>query len=58
MAAIRLALVLWEVMLVMFSNGPPHIAEQKQGDQLEPTYMNDREMWRERVRDICAGGTT
>ena len=24
--------------LVMFSYGPPHMAEQKQGDQLEPTY--------------------
>ena len=23
-----------------------------------PEAMNDREMWRERVRDICAGGTT
>ena len=22
----------------MFSNGPPYMAEQKQGDQLEPTY--------------------
>ena len=41
----------------MFSNEPPHMAEQKQDDQLEPTYsssvrirdeeqpeeMNDRE---------------
>ena len=50
------------------------MAEQKQDDQLEPTYsssedmgcspedlpevMNDKEDWRERVRDICAGGTT
>ena len=51
------------------------MAEQKQGDQVEPTYsssvwirdvalsnlpeaMNDREEWRERVRDIRAGGTT
>ena len=25
---------------VMFSNGPPHIAEQKQGDQLETTYSS------------------
>ena len=56
----------------MFSNGPPHMTEQKQGDQLKPTYsslvriqlsedlpetMNDREEWRERVRDIRAGGT-
>ena len=24
----------------MFSYGPPHIAEQKQGDQLEPTYSS------------------
>ena len=23
-----------------------------------PEVMNDREKWRERVRDICAGGTT
>ena len=54
---------------------PPHMAELKQDDQLEPTYrssvritvcnpevlpeaMNDWEEWRERVRDICAGGTT
>ena len=57
----------------MYSYGPLHMAEQKQGDQLKPTYsssdmgcspedlaeaMNDREGWRERVRDICADGTT
>ena len=56
----------------MFSYGPPHMAEQKQSDQLKPTYsssvriqevalsevMNDRERWWERVRDIHAGGTT
>ena len=45
----------------MYSYGPPHLTEQKQGDQLEPTYsssedtgcspeylpeaMNDREEW-------------
>ena len=43
------------------------MAEQKQDDQLEPTYsssedlpeaMNDREEWRERVRDIRADGMT
>ena len=50
------------------------MAKQKQDDQLEHTYssyvdmgcspedipeaMNDREKWRERVRDIRAGGTT
>ena len=48
------------------------MTEQKQGNQLEPTYsedtgcspedlpeaMNDREERRERVRDIRAGGTT
>ena len=51
------------------------MAEQKQGDQLKPTWrqicedtgyspgdhleaMNDWEEWRERVRDIHAGGTT
>ena len=62
--------------LVMYSYGPLHIAEQKQGDQIEPTYsrirgedtgcspedqpkaMNDREGWRERIRDIRAGGMT
>ena len=40
------------------------MAEQKQDDQLEHTYytyilkaMNDREKWRDRVRDIRAGGT-
>ena len=36
----------------MYSYGPPHMAEQKQDDQLEHTYisyrMNDREKWRER----------
>ena len=59
----------------MYSYGPPHMAEQKQDDQLEHTFssyvrirdvalktlseaMNDREKWRERVRDICANGTT
>ena len=57
----------------MYSYGPPHMAEQKQDDQLEHTYssedtecspenlpevMNDREKWRERIRDIHAGGTT
>ena len=58
----------------MYSYGPPHIAKQKQDDQLELTYssyvktgcnpedlpeaMNDREKWRERVRDIRAGGMT
>ena len=48
------------------------MAEQKQDDLLENTYssyvrirdedlpkaMNDREKWRERVRDIRASGTT
>ena len=48
------------------------MAKQKQDDQLEqqlcedtrshpedlPEAMNDREKWRERARDICAGGTT
>ena len=27
----------------MYSNGPLHMAEQKQGDQLEPTYSSS--MW-------------
>ena len=47
------------------------MTKQKQGNQLEPTYsssedtgcslrkaMNEREEWRERVRDIHADGTT
>ena len=39
------------------------MAEQKQDDQHEHTFskaeaMNDREKWRERVRDICATSTT
>ena len=59
----------------MYSYRPLHIAEQKQDDQLEHTYMqlcedtgcspedlpeamNDREKWRERVKDIRASGTT
>ena len=51
---------------------PPHMAEQKQDDQLEHIYssyvrirdedlteaMNDREKWLERLRDIRASGTT
>ena len=58
--------------LVMYSYGPLHVAKQKQDDQLEHTYSedtgcspedlpeatNDREKWRERVRDIHASGTT
>ena len=57
---------------VMYSYGPPHTAEQKLDDQLEqqlcedtgcspedlPEGMNDREKWREGVRDIRAGGMT
>ena len=57
----------------MYSYGPPHMAEQKQDEQHEHTYiqqlcedtecspedlpevMNEREKWRERVRDIRAG---
>ena len=56
----------------MFSHGPPHMTELKQVDQLEqqfcedtgcspgdlPEAMNDREEWRETVRDIRADGTT
>ena len=51
----------------MYSYGPPLMSKQKQDDQLEHTYssyvkiqevMNDREKWREKVRDICVGGTT
>ena len=32
----------------MFSNGPPHMAEQMQGDQLEPTYSSSV-----RIRDVA-----
>ena len=57
----------------MFTYGSPHMTEQKQGNQLEPTCsskdtgcspegqpeaINDREERREKVRDICAGGTS
>ena len=56
----------------MYSYGSLHMAEQKQGNQFEPTdsssvriqdvalleAMNDRERRREKVRDICADGTT
>ena len=56
----------------MYSYGPSHMAELKQDDQLEPTYcsstgcspedqpeaMNNKEEWREKVRDIRTGGTT
>ena len=51
----------------MYSYGPPRMARQKQDDQLFedtgcspedlPEAMNDREKWRERVRDIRASGT-
>ena len=33
--------------LVMYSYGPSHMAEQKQGDQLEPTYSRSV-----RIRDV------
>ena len=55
----------------MYSNGPPLLAEQKQDEHTYSSYvkiqdvvqdlpeaMNDREKWREKVRDIRAGGTT
>ena len=52
----------------MYSYEPRRMAEQKQGNQLcedtgcspedLPEAMNDREKWRERVRDIPADGTT
>ena len=32
----------------MFSYGPPHMTEQKQGDQLEPTYSSSV-----RIRDVA-----
>ncbi len=52
----------------MYSCGPLHIVNQKQDDQQLcddtgcnpedlPEAMNDREKWREMVRDIRAGGT-
>ena len=58
----------WE----MYSYGPPHMAVQKQDDQHEHTFssyvriwnedlpraMNDREEWRERVRNIRATSAT
>ena len=56
---------------LMYSDRPIHMAEQRQDDQLEPTYtdtgcssedlpkaMDDREEWRERVRNIHADGVT
>ena len=57
---------------VIYSYGPPHMAEQKQDDQLEHTYsssvrirdvalktcQNDKEKWWERVRNIRANDTT
>ena len=30
---------------MMFSYGPPHMAEQKQGDQYEPTYSSSVRIW-------------
>ena len=57
----------------MYSYGPAHMAVQKQDDQLEHTFsnyvriqdvvqktclMNDREKWREKVRDIRTTSTT
>ena len=51
----------------MYSYGPPHMARtyiqqlcEDTGCSPEdlPEAMNDREKWRERVRDICASGTT
>ena len=53
--------------LVIYSCGHLHMDEQRQDNQLEPTHsspedqpevMDDRKGWQERVRDICAGGTT
>ena len=58
---------------VIYSYGPPHMAEQKAGRPAQtyiqqlcedtgcnpedlPEAMNDREEWRERVRDIRASG--
>ena len=58
----------------MYSYGPSHMAGQKQDNQLELTFSSyvriwdvalktcqrrwTMEKWRERVRDICASGTT
>ena len=55
-----------------YSYRPLHMDEQRQDDQLDPTYcsfvpiqdvdlseaMDDREGWRERVRGIHADGAT
>ena len=44
--------------------GPPHMAEQQLCENTRcnpedlPEAMNDREKWRERVRNIRASGTT
>ena len=35
-------------LIRMFSHWPPHMAEQKQGDQLEPTYSSSV-----RIRDVA-----
>ena len=51
----------------MYICGPLHMDEQRQDDQLEPVYnssvpiqdvalMDDREGWRESVREIRVGG--
>ena len=47
---------------MMYSYGPLHMAEQKQGDQLEPIYsspenlleaMNDKEGWQDNKSNSC-----
>ena len=51
----------------MYACVPVHMNEQRQENQLEPTYnrsgdpaeaKNDREGWRDRVRDIRTAGAT
>ena len=46
----------------MYSYGHPHMPGQKQDTGCSPEdlpeAMNDREKWRERVRDIRLSGTT
>ena len=53
--------------VVMYSWGPLHMDEQRQDDQHEPAYsitedlpktMDDREVWRKRVRDNHADSAT
>ena len=54
-----------DYLRVFSHDAPRHMAEQKQDDREDtgcspedlPEAMNNMEEWRERVRDIRAGGT-